>query len=51
LKAHGGQMKDSCVVPGICINYTRAAKVMPKIVKNAKIALCDLGFFIFFFFF
>ncbi|KAH7816768.1 chaperonin containing TCP1, group II (cytosolic) [Monocercomonoides exilis] len=41
LKAHGGTMSDSCVVPGICLNYTRAAQGMPRIVKDAKIALLD----------
>ncbi|KAA6323246.1 MAG: putative t-complex protein 1 subunit alpha, partial [Streblomastix strix] len=43
LKAHGGQMRDSCVVPGICINYTRAAQGMPRVIKDAKIALLDFG--------
>ncbi|KAK2959166.1 putative T-complex protein 1 subunit alpha [Blattamonas nauphoetae] len=43
LKAHGGTMNDSTVVPGICLNYTRAAQGMPRTVKDAKIALLDFS--------
>ena len=36
-------MTDSRVIEGICLNYTRAGQGMPRVVKNAKIALLDFS--------
>lgn len=41
LKKQGKGVKDSFLVNGFGLNCVRAAEGMPKIVKNAKIALLD----------
>ncbi|KII60849.1 T-complex protein 1 subunit alpha [Thelohanellus kitauei] len=44
LKMHGGKMTDSMFIKGFTLNCTVACESVPKIVKNAKIALLDFGF-------
>jgi T-complex protein 1 subunit alpha len=41
LKKQGKGVKDSALVNGFGLNCVRASEAMPKIVKNAKIALLD----------
>jgi len=43
LKAHGMSAKDSLFIDGYALNCTAASKAMPRVVKNAKIALLDMN--------
>lgn len=43
LKAHGGRAKESKFIDGYAINVTLASQLMPKSVKNAKIACIDFN--------
>lgn len=43
LKAHGGSVAESRLLPGYAINMGRAAQGMPKRVAGAKIALLDMN--------
>jgi T-complex protein 1 subunit alpha len=43
LKQHGKSARESILLDGYALNNTRAAQQMPKIVKNAKIALLDMN--------
>ena len=41
IKITGTGMKNSELINGYCLHETRASQQMPRIMKNAKIALCD----------
>jgi T-complex protein 1 subunit alpha len=43
LKAHGGNMKESILVPGYALNCVVACEGMPKCIENAKIAFLDFS--------
>ena len=42
LKAHGQSIKQSELVDGMALVYTRAAQGMPTVINNAKIAFVDI---------
>jgi T-complex protein 1 subunit alpha len=43
LKAHGKSARESRLIHGYAINVPRAAQGMPKMVKDAKVALLDIN--------
>jgi chaperonin GroEL (HSP60 family) len=42
IKCHGRSATESMLVNGFALPHTRAAQQMPKIVRNAKIAMLDI---------
>jgi len=43
LKCHGKSAKETLFVPGYALNCTLASQAMPRMIKNAKIALLDFN--------
>jgi T-complex protein 1 subunit alpha len=43
LKQHGQSVKQSALVDGFALNCTRASQQMPRVIKDAKIAILDIN--------
>jgi len=43
LKTHGKSSKEIMLVSGYAIEATRSSQVMPKVMKNAKVACVDFN--------